>query len=168
MYLRLLGLIVRMGLEGSCLRPLDEACLHFRVGPTDIDLNGHMNNGRYLSFMDLGRLHFMGSIGVLVPALRRRWFPVMKGLSIEYHRGLRLGETFELKTQLVTWDERWFIMEQFFERQGRLVACARMQTLLRARGCSISPREVLGLLGPVPEAPRDRGESVRWTHPAEE
>jgi hypothetical protein len=32
----------------------DVSRLTFRVLPTDLDLNGHMNNGRYLTIMDLG------------------------------------------------------------------------------------------------------------------
>ena len=33
--------------------------LNFRVMPTDCDLNMHMTNARYFSFMDLGRVDVM-------------------------------------------------------------------------------------------------------------
>jgi hypothetical protein len=41
----------------------DESRVTFRVLPTDCDVNFHLNNGRYLAFMDLGRLHLTAQIG---------------------------------------------------------------------------------------------------------
>lgn len=37
----------------------------FTATPLDIDLNMHINNGRFLSLADLGRLHFLWSVGTL-------------------------------------------------------------------------------------------------------
>jgi acyl-CoA thioesterase FadM len=42
--------------------PLDllgESVVRFRVWPGDLDFNLHMNNGRYLTLMGLGRLDLM-------------------------------------------------------------------------------------------------------------
>ena len=39
----------------SRLRPTDASTVHFLVWPNDLDMNRHMNNGRYLTLMDLGR-----------------------------------------------------------------------------------------------------------------
>ncbi len=55
----------------------DVSRLEMRVLPTDIDLAGHMNNGFYLSVMDLGRFDLLIRSGVW-PKLRRAGFaPVM-------------------------------------------------------------------------------------------
>ncbi len=36
----------------------------FRVLPTDLDVLGHMNNGVYLSIMDLGRMDLLQRSGI--------------------------------------------------------------------------------------------------------
>ena len=72
LYLRLI--LVLFGLIGLPRRGLlEESRISFRVLPNDCDINGHLNNGRYLSFMDLGRLHLVAQIGLLRVILRRRW-----------------------------------------------------------------------------------------------
>ncbi|HEX8430337.1 MAG TPA: thioesterase family protein, partial [Longimicrobium sp.] len=53
------------------LRPLDLSVVTFRVFPNDLDVNFHMNNGRYLTLMDLGRLDLLLRLGIL-RELRRR------------------------------------------------------------------------------------------------
>jgi len=58
LYLRLLILLIRLiGLPRRWL--FEESRVGFRVLPTGCDVNLHMNNGRYLAFMDQGRLHYV-------------------------------------------------------------------------------------------------------------
>ena len=47
------------------LEPLGTSVLGFLVWPNDLDVNVHMNNGRFLSIMDLGRfdLSFRTDLG---------------------------------------------------------------------------------------------------------
>ena len=53
LYLRLLLLLLRIW-RLPRRGVLDESRAAFHVLPNDCDINFHMNNGRYLSFMDLG------------------------------------------------------------------------------------------------------------------
>lgn len=46
------------------LGPFDESKVNFRVLPNDLDLNFHMNNGRYLTLMDLGRIDYFVRCGI--------------------------------------------------------------------------------------------------------
>lgn len=72
LYLRLLWLLWR--LHSLRRRGLfEESRVAFCVWPNDCDLNLHMNNGRYLSLMDLGRVYLTAQSGLLREALRRRW-----------------------------------------------------------------------------------------------
>jgi acyl-CoA thioesterase FadM len=106
------------------LGPLDESVIHSRVLPTDLDLNLHLNNGRYLTLMDLGRVDLIVRMGVVGELRRRRWNPVIASLTVRFRRSLGLWQTFAIHTRLVCWDERWFYMEQRFVRQGEEVARA--------------------------------------------
>ena len=76
LYLRLLKLLFllpfvrRRGL-------LDSGRIAYRVWPNDCDMNLHLNNGRYLTFMDLGRVHLLAQTGLLGKLLQNRWAPVL-------------------------------------------------------------------------------------------
>lgn len=146
------------------LTPLDESVISLRVLPNDLDLHAHMNNGRYLSIMDLGRLDLMARTGLGRVALERRWIPLVASASIRYRRPLKVFQTFALRTRIVYWDGKWFYIEQHFERNGQLVAAARITGLLRGKDGNITPQEALRALGhdhlPAPTAPAD---IERWS-----
>ncbi len=134
----LLGLLVR-----GRLGPLDESVVTFRVWPNDLDLNGHMNNGRYLTLMDLGRVDLMGRIGVARTAITRRWRPVVGSATIRFRRSLRPFERYTLKSRVVCWDEKWFFIEQRFERGGTVVAVGLVKGLMRGPAGNVPTAEVL-------------------------
>jgi acyl-CoA thioesterase FadM len=156
LYLRLLILLVRLiGLPRRGL--FEESRVGFRVLPTDCDVNLHMNNGRYLAFMDLGRLHLVAQIGLLGIILRRRWGAALGAAEINFIRPLAPFQKFELVTRLVTWDEKYAYMEQRFESRGMLCAHAFVKGLFLDRNGRVEPPEVAAALGttavppPMPE-----------------
>lgn len=134
LYLRLFLLLLRMtGLPRKAL--LEESRVAFRVLPTDCDFNLHMNNGRYLTFMDLGRLHLMAQLRLLGIMLRKRWRPVLAAADINFIRPLVPLRKFDLVTRIVTWDEKYAYIEQRFESDAVLCAHAYVKGLfLDARG----------------------------------
>ncbi len=85
--------------------------LWFRVWPTDLDLFGHVNNARYLSFMDFGRLDIMLRTGLLRVVRRHGWMPVVATLSIRFRREMRLGQRFRLLTRIAAWQEEDVLIE---------------------------------------------------------
>ena len=156
LYLRLLLLLIRLiGLRRQAL--FGESRVGFRVLPNDCDVNFHMNNGRYLSFMDLGRLHLVAQIGLLGIILRRRWGAALGAAEINFIRPLAPFRKFELVTRLVTWDEKYAYMEQRFESRGVLCAHAFVKGLFLERNRPVAPSEVAARLGatnvppPMPE-----------------
>jgi acyl-CoA thioesterase FadM len=157
LYLRLLILLFRLiGLPRK--GPLEESRVAFRVLPTDCDVNLHMNNGRYLSFMDLGRLHFVAQIGLLRVILRKRWGAALGAAEINFIRPLAPFQKFELVTRLVTWDEKYGYMEQRFESGGVLCAHALVKGLFldgSGRVASAAVAEELGNTGAPPPMPEE-------------
>lgn len=155
LYLRLLKLL--LGLAFVRRRPLLEpGRLAFRVWPNDCDLNLHLNNGRYLTFMDLGRVHLIAQIGFLRPLLRRRWSPVLAAAEISFIRPIRPLQRFDLLSRLLTWDEKYFYIEQRFLAAGRLCAVGMVKGLFlngRERVASRAVLEVLGIDRAAPDLP---------------
>ena len=123
---------------------LDEDQIRMRVWPNDIDLNLHMNNGRYLSVMDFARTHLLARAGLLEHIIRSRWQPLVGAVWITYRRSLPLFATFTISSRLVCWDERWFYLEQTFTGRDGLAAVGWVKGVLRDASGIVEPQHVLG------------------------
>jgi acyl-CoA thioesterase FadM len=121
-------------LETSVIRP--------RVWPNDLDLNLHMNNGRYLSLMDLGRvdLMFHGGVGLW---LKRGRQPLVAASFCRHFKPLGLFQSFELHTRVVGWDAKWVYFEQRFMRRGTLHALGAIKALVADPGRLVPTQEFL-------------------------
>ncbi|HJW42876.1 MAG TPA: thioesterase family protein [Geothrix sp.] len=139
------------------LEPLGTSVLAFRVWPNDLDVNVHMNNGRFLSVMDLGRFDLTFRTGLGRAMLRNRWKPLVGAVTMRYRRSLDPFERYELHTRLLGWDAKWFFLEQrFLKRGGELAAEGVVRALFRGRDGNVPVAEVLrqmGYEGPEPELP---------------
>ena len=159
LFLRLLKLFLSRPFRRP-LKALDTSVLNFRVSPNDLDIYLHMNNGRYLTLMDLGRMDWIWRTGLWRIARKNRWAPLVAASTIRYRKSLRLWQKFSLHTRIIGWDHKWFYIEQLFKRDERLMASAVVLGLFRGPKGNVSPREVLEALGtrmdspPVPEPVR--------------
>ena len=144
------------------LHPLDDSVIRFRVWPNDLDVNLHMNNGRYLTLMDLGRLDLVVRIGVLGTLRRRRWNPVVGSLQIRYRRSLLPFQEYDIRTRLLCWDERWFFLDQRFERGGNLIAVALVKGLFLGPGGRVPTQQVVDASGYRIDSPPPPGAVVAW------
>jgi acyl-CoA thioesterase FadM len=156
LYLRLLRVLLllpflrRQGL-------LEASRIAFRVWPTDCDLNLHLNNGRYLTFMDLGRVHLLGQTKLWVGMWKRRWFPVLGAAEINYIRPIRPFQKFDLVSRLLTWDDKYFYIEQRFEVGRRLHAIALVKGVFLSGHTRVESSRILQELAPgfvAPEMPQ--------------
>ncbi len=139
----------------------DVARTTFRVAPTDLDLNRHMNNGKYLSIMDVARFDLTVRSGVLAQSRSRGWYPVVVAETISFRKSLSPWQKFVIETRLIGFDERGIYLEQRFvapdgtgveEVYARAVVCARF---LKKSGGSVSVAEFAEVMGassaPIPE-----------------
>ena len=146
LYLRLLWVIFKAW-RSQRLSPLDQTCLNLRVLPNDLDSNRHMNNGRYLSLMDLGRIDLMTRGGLIKLAMKNRWMPIVGSAHMRYRRPLNLWQTYQLTTQIIGWDDKWFYIEHVFKRHNKVIAVGLIQGLLRGRKGNIPPQHIINELG---------------------
>ncbi|MBD3669323.1 MAG: thioesterase family protein [Gammaproteobacteria bacterium] len=137
----------------SRMDPLDVSVVNFRVWPNDLDINGHMNNGRYLTIMDLGRLDFVFRAGLGKYIMRRSWMPLVASAKIRFRRSLSPFQKYQLHTRLLCWDDKWFIIEQHFMVNDRAVAVAHVKGLFRSRRGNVPPSDVLLKVGHTLESP---------------
>lgn len=148
-----MNLIFRMFLaifyanRASVLHPMDISRVTMRVLPTDLDVQMHMNNGRYLSIMDLGRIDLMVRTGFWAVARKNGWFPVVGSVRVDYRRSLTVFQRYEMTSQIVGWDDRWIFLEQKFLLGGKLCARAMFKTMIRSKAGAVSCVEVMKAAG---------------------
>ena len=132
---------------------MDTSSVQMRVWPNDLDINFHVNNGRYLTLMDLGRLDMLIRSRTLGVVFKHKWAPVLGAATVRFKRSLHLFEKFTLKTRILGWDEKWVYMEHRIETEKHLAVIAIVKALFRADGRSIPSQELaeaFGHHGPSP------------------
>ena len=77
-----------------------------RTLPTDIDLLGHMNNGRYGSLFDLGRFDLLIRTGIWDVFRDKGWYAVVASETITFRRSLELWQRFTVESRLLGHDDR--------------------------------------------------------------
>ncbi|XP_077581064.1 protein THEM6-like [Stigmatopora nigra] len=84
------------------------------VLPHDVDYKGHMNNSRYLRECDFARFHHYMRNGLFVALCRMGAKMVVGASTIRYRRSLAFGESFQIHTKVLGWDDKAFYLEQRF------------------------------------------------------
>ena len=118
LYLRVLWVILRLFWKPGSLAALEVSRLRLRVLPNDLDCNMHMNNGRYLTLMDLGRMDLIFRTRLYKAAQAGHWIPILNTAGIRFRLEMNCFQAFDLETRILGWDENWFTIEQRFILRG--------------------------------------------------
>ena len=144
--------------NGPRLDPHDVGRINFRVLPTDLDVLGHMNNGVYLSIMDLGRMDLLQRSGVWSRLLGAGFFPVMADETISFRRSLMPWQRFTVETRIVGYDAKAVYVEQRMVVRGEIYARATTRgRFVKKTGGTVTTAEVAMVAGidisgrPLPE-----------------
>lgn len=128
--------------------PFDESSMNFFVMPTDLDVLGHMNNGKYFSLMDLGRVDFLIKTGYWAKLSERNWYPVVISETMRFKKSLQLFNRFQIKTKAIGWDEQYFYIEQKFVQRDIPYALGIIKArFLNKSGGSVTPMELMATIG---------------------
>ena len=133
--------------RASALDATAVGSIRLRVMPTDLDVLGHMNNGVYLSIMDLGRMDLMVRSGAWKRLRSLGMYPVMANETISFRKSLQPWQRFDLETRIVGIDERAVYCEQRFVVDGEIYARAMTRArFLRKGGGVVSIDDLTRLL----------------------
>jgi acyl-CoA thioesterase FadM len=164
LFLRLLLLFLTAPFRARC-DILGPARKRFIVWPPDLDVLWHVNNGVYLSMLDVARVDLLLRSGIAGRLRSLGFYPVVAAETIRFRRSLQLFQAFDVETKVIGWDEKAFIIQHRFLRGEELVAEAVIRSrFLRRRGGTVSSAELLevaGKSGPSPELP---GWIHAWNH----
>lgn len=161
LYFRLIGVLCRI-IWGTKKDLLAESRLVLRALPLDCDLNWHLNNARYLSFMDLGRLHLIGQANFFRTMLKQRWSPILLAAEISFIKAIKPLQRFELITRVLTWDNNYLYLEQRFEKDGKLLALAYVKGLFIGKTGKVPTVELLAASGVTTSEPPPMPEVIKY------
>lgn len=120
--------------------------LRLRVLPNDLDINMHMNNGRYLTICDLNRVDLFIRTGLAKAMIQNGWMPIITEHSMRYKRALRLWRKYTVSMTLTHWDDRSFYMEHRFESGDTVFAEGSSVGVIRGKEGVIPPAQVISYL----------------------
>lgn len=143
LYLRLLGVLFR-AFRSSPIDIFHKASISLRVFPNDLDLNFHVNNGRYLTYMDLGRTDLLIRSGMMRFILKKKMMGVASSVNISFFKSLSVMEKLRLETQLLAWDEEWFYLEQkIYNQRESIVASAVIKAAFKDKRGRVAPKKIV-------------------------
>ena len=161
LYFRVLWVLLSSFFKPKIVSILETSVLKSRVLPNDLDFNMHMNNGRYLTIMDLGRFDLVLRAGLLQIMLKQKSVPILGAATVRYRLPLDPFQSYELHTRIVAWDSKWAYMEQRFiiadngPKHGAIAAIALVKGSFydQKNRKTVPTKDVLELAGLSVESP---------------
>jgi acyl-CoA thioesterase FadM len=141
--------------------------LGFRVAPGDVDMNLHMNNGRYLTIMDLGRIDILIRTGLWHEMRHRKLQGVVAAQRVRYRHALGPWDRFRIDSAILGWNDEGLIFEHRMTRlrrtEEKLAAAATVRFTFTAGGRP-KPKtsEVLAYAGITGDSPTLSNEVNAW------
>lgn len=169
LYLRLFYMLIASFFKTKIDDALGVTSLNFRVLPNDLDLNGHMNNGRYLTIMDIGRMDFVLRIRLAGYVISNGYIPVLSSASMRYRLPLLPFQKYVLHTRIVCWDDKWVFMEHKFiiaggKKDGAVAAIGLVKGSFfdkKTRG-TIPTADIMGAIGQDLQSPPIPAHIEKW------
>ena len=154
------------------INPLDEICLNFRVWITDVDL-AVMNNTAMMLITELGRWDLSVRTGFLKYARKNRLYFPLASISAQFRRPLKRFQQFQLRTQIIYWDDEWIYISH--RMQDVFALCDRVMVLktgekvgeFRTSDITVDDIVKLMILGKQAEEQNANGEEINTIHISE-
>ncbi|MGU3356957.1 acyl-CoA thioesterase [Microbacterium sp. M4A5_1d] len=134
-----------------------------RTLPTDIDLLGHMNNGRYASLFDLGRFDLLVRNGIWDTFQEKGWYGVVANSTITFRKSLNLWQRFTIETRLHGHDDKSVYMVHRAVVRGEVYAEMLVRSrFLRRTGGIVPLDELFAVLGRRDDLPELEPWMTEW------
>lgn len=143
LYLRMLWVFLSSKWKPVMTVDALQNALDLRVLPNDLDLNLHVNNGRFLTLCDLTRVDLFLRTGLAALMIRNKWAPIISRHTMDYKRSLGPFQRFTVSMAITRWDERAFYCTHQFVSGGKLVAEGESVAVIRSREGVVPPAQVI-------------------------
>lgn len=169
LFLRLVWILIKRARTPRS-HPLEPLRVRSRALPNDLDFNMHVNNGRYLSFADLGRVDWFVRSGCLQVARQQKAMPVIGDVTARFIRQLKAFDRFYVETCLLGWDQKWaFLQHTILDSENRVAAIVVVRGMFWNKKGGLTPEELLAKTGHKGiESPALPGWVAHWAQTLDE
>lgn len=169
LFFRMMFVLIASFLKPRIKSLFAETSLRLRVLPNDLDINGHMNNGRYFTIMDLGRFDLVLRTGLMKLMMAEKSVPVLGSAKIRFRLPLMPFEPYDLVTRIVGFDDKWAYIEQKFvkvsgTKTGAVAAIAILKGSFYSHKnkTTVPTKELLHLIGHDEPSPALPDYVLKW------
>ncbi len=108
----------------------------FRVWPSDLDVFKHMNNGVFLTLLDVSRYDLALRSGAWQKWKKLGWYPVVVAETVTFRKSLMPWQSFDIESKVIGWDDQAIYFDQRFVVADEIYtqAIVRIRFLKRSRG----------------------------------
>lgn len=143
LYLRLFWTLLTAKFK-SKISLLEDFTSHHIVWPNDLDLLGHVNNGRYFTITDYVRIGCLIRAGIWKELRTRNIYPLMAGETAQFRKPVMPFQKYQIKTRTVGWDKKFLYVEHVFSSKKGIHAILLVKVVLVAFGkIKVTPAEIL-------------------------
>ena len=125
----------------------EETRLSFRCWFTDLDINMHMTNTRYASFMDLGRVDMLLRSGAWKRMRAAGLHPVLGSSTVRFRRSILPLQKFHLTTRIAWWDDKWIYYIQTMEGKNETAAISIIKKACLDKNGRVPMEKIINFLG---------------------
>jgi len=143
LYFRLI-MVVLKALRRATIYPDNlKNSIQVRMYPNDLDVNMHVNNGRYLTLCDLTRVDFFVRSGIAALMLKHKWNPIIAEHTMTYLRPIKVFSKIEIRMEITHFDEKFFYCSHHFYKGDKLMAHGTSKALVISKNGSLTPQFTL-------------------------
>jgi len=143
LYFRLI-MVVLKALRRATIYPDNlKNTVQVRMYPNDLDVNMHVNNGRYLTLCDLTRVDFFVRSGIAALMLKHKWNPIIAEHTMTYLRPIKVFSKIEIRMEITHFDEKFFYCSHHFYKGDKLMAHGTSKALVISKKGSLTPQFTL-------------------------
>ncbi|MFZ5477880.1 MAG: thioesterase family protein [Myxococcota bacterium] len=161
LYLRMLWVLAAAA-RAPRIEPLGASRIRLPVLPGDLDAHGHVNNGRTMTLLDLGRLDLTVRTGLWRGVYGDGLQPMVASAMVRFRRELRLGQVVDVTTRVMGWDDEWLYLEHRLTREGKLATAAIIKAAVLGKEGRLPPRALTERFGVDLASPPLPDSIVAW------
>ncbi len=133
---------------------MTEHVLYITVRSTEVDTIGHVNNAKYLEYMEWGRFDWIIQSGLTLEELRRREImPVVVNINVNYRKEVRMGEVIKVVSKpLRLGSKSMVVRHELYNGKDQLVCDADVTMVMintRERKSTDLPQEIIDAFASV-------------------
>ena len=143
LYFRLLWVVLHALRRSTITAEHLKSVINVRIMPNDLDVNMHVNNGRYLTLCDLTRVDFFVRSGLAKLMIKNKWSPIISEHTMTYLRPIKVFSKVDIHMEITHFDEKYFYCTHQFFLRGKLMAQGTSKALVISRNSSLTPQFIM-------------------------